>query len=116
MKLAGDFDFMEIAVNTPGFVGADLSALTKEAAVLAINRYAPTPPPEPRNCYFRIFSNLDTPLVPGTPNGADQPAIKAEHDELTPMQIDAKTKEAELAKRSQTRFVSQCFSPHVTRS
>eukprot|EP00026_Physarum_polycephalum_P002254 Phypoly_transcript_02259.p1 GENE.Phypoly_transcript_02259~~Phypoly_transcript_02259.p1 ORF type:complete len:929 (+),score=161.80 Phypoly_transcript_02259:105-2891(+) len=38
MKLAGDFDFDEIAQKTPGFVGADLSALTKEAAVLTINR------------------------------------------------------------------------------
>lgn len=38
MKLAGDFNFAEIAQKTPGFVGADLSALTKEAAVLTINR------------------------------------------------------------------------------
>jgi len=38
MKLAGDFDFDDIAQKTPGFVGADLSALTKEAAVLTINR------------------------------------------------------------------------------
>lgn len=54
MKLAGDFDFAEIAQRTPGyeqiilckhclivsvrFVGADLTALTKEAAVICINR------------------------------------------------------------------------------
>jgi len=38
MRLEGDFDYDEIAHLTPGFVGADLSALTKEAAVIAINR------------------------------------------------------------------------------
>ncbi len=38
MTLAGDVDFQLIAKKTPGFVGADLSSLTKEAAVVAINR------------------------------------------------------------------------------
>lgn len=38
MTLGGDVDFEQIAKKTPGFVGADLSSLTKEAAVVAINR------------------------------------------------------------------------------
>lgn len=38
MTLSGDVDFQLIAKKTPGFVGADLSSLTKEAAVVAINR------------------------------------------------------------------------------
>ncbi|CAM9892333.1 unnamed protein product, partial [Laminaria digitata] len=38
MTLGGDVDFSLIAKKTPGFVGADLSSLTKEAAVVAINR------------------------------------------------------------------------------
>lgn len=38
MTLGGDVDFQLIAKKTPGFVGADLSSLTKEAAVVAINR------------------------------------------------------------------------------
>jgi ribosome biogenesis ATPase len=38
LKLSGDFNFQKIARMTPGFVGADLKALTKEAAVMAINR------------------------------------------------------------------------------
>lgn len=38
MRLAGDFDFKILARRTPGFVGADVRSLTKEAAVLAINR------------------------------------------------------------------------------
>lgn len=51
MTLGGDVDFDQIAKKTPGFVGADLSSLTKEAAVVAINRIftrlrAMSPPPE----------------------------------------------------------------------
>ncbi|KAG5192059.1 putative ribosome biogenesis ATPase RIX7 [Tribonema minus] len=38
MRLSGEFDYGAIAKRTPGFVGADLSSLTKEAAVIAINR------------------------------------------------------------------------------
>jgi len=38
MRLSGDFNISEIARKAAGFVGADLSALTKEAAVIAVNR------------------------------------------------------------------------------
>lgn len=38
MKLSGDFNFKELARITPGYVGADVRSLTKEAAVIAINR------------------------------------------------------------------------------
>eukprot|EP00850_Spirogloea_muscicola_P010750 SM000064S19772 [mRNA] locus=s64:476900:481462:- [translate_table: standard] len=38
LRLEGDFDFQKIARRTPGFVGADLAALTKEAAGLAVRR------------------------------------------------------------------------------
>lgn len=38
LRLSGDFDFRVIASQTPGFVGADLHALTKEAAAIAIAR------------------------------------------------------------------------------
>lgn len=38
MRISGDVDFKSIAKRTPGFVGADLAALTKEAAVIAVNR------------------------------------------------------------------------------
>lgn len=38
MRLDGSFDFRSIAKKTPGFVGADLVSLTKEAAVIAVNR------------------------------------------------------------------------------
>jgi ribosome biogenesis ATPase len=38
LKLAGEVDIQLIAKSTPGYVGADLVALTKEAAVIAVNR------------------------------------------------------------------------------
>lgn len=38
LRLEGSFDFKRIARRTPGFVGADLAALTKEAAALAVKR------------------------------------------------------------------------------
>ena len=38
LRLDGDFSFCEVAKRTPGFVGADLAALIKEAAALAVKR------------------------------------------------------------------------------
>ena len=38
LRLAGAFDFKAVAKRTPGFVGADLQALMKEAAALAVKR------------------------------------------------------------------------------
>ncbi|XP_002975982.2 cell division control protein 48 homolog C [Selaginella moellendorffii] len=40
LRLDGEFDFKAIARRTPGFVGADLKVLTKEAGVAAIRRIA----------------------------------------------------------------------------
>eukprot|EP01135_Chromosphaera_perkinsii_P011203 Nk52_evm30s2356 gene=Nk52_evmTU30s2356 len=38
LRLEGDFNYHELAKDCPGYVGADLMALCKEAAVLAVNR------------------------------------------------------------------------------
>jgi ribosome biogenesis ATPase len=38
LKLSGNFDFDHLAHQTPGYVGADLKALAKEAAAHAVNR------------------------------------------------------------------------------
>ena len=38
LRLSGDFDFKELAKKTPGFVGADLSALAAEAGAVAMRR------------------------------------------------------------------------------
>lgn len=38
MKLEKEFGFKEIARLTPGYVGADLSTLCKEASIIAVER------------------------------------------------------------------------------
>lgn len=38
LRLSGDFDFNQLAKVTPGYVGADLRALTTAAGVLAVKR------------------------------------------------------------------------------
>ena len=52
MRLCGNIDFRMLAKKTPGFVGADIRSLTKEAGVIAINR---------------IFKHV---LIPGSCNGS----------------------------------------------
>jgi len=39
LKLDEGFNFGHLARNTPGYVGADLMALSREAAMTAVNRY-----------------------------------------------------------------------------
>ncbi|KAI0346300.1 AAA-domain-containing protein [Trametopsis cervina] len=38
LKLEGDFDFLALARATPGYVGADLAALTSTAGIIAVKR------------------------------------------------------------------------------
>ncbi|KAG8936153.1 hypothetical protein FRC02_004181 [Tulasnella sp. 418] len=38
LRLSGDFDFRALAKSTPGYVGADLAALTGAAGVIAVKR------------------------------------------------------------------------------
>lgn len=38
LRLEGNFDFRAVAKRTPGYVGADLAALMKEAAAVAVSR------------------------------------------------------------------------------
>ncbi|KAJ3568342.1 hypothetical protein NP233_g5775 [Leucocoprinus birnbaumii] len=38
LRLSGDFDFIALAKATPGYVGADLSALTGAAGIIAVKR------------------------------------------------------------------------------
>lgn len=42
----GPLDLHKLAVMTPGFVGADLHSVTREAAVVTINRIFETHDPE----------------------------------------------------------------------
>lgn len=39
LKLEVGFNFKQLAKDTPGFVGADLMSLAREAAITAVSRY-----------------------------------------------------------------------------
>ncbi|GAA5979177.1 hypothetical protein JCM10908_002829 [Rhodotorula pacifica] len=71
LRLSGDFDYARLAKETPGYVGADLSALTGAAGVLAVKR---------------IFETMGG----GEATGAEAAAT-------TPMPLDLTTTEGALA-------------------
>ena len=82
MRIAGDFDYKSIAKRTPGFVGADLAALTKEAAAVAVNR---------------VFSTLLTPGSVGPLMLRVQPEPFTE-EQLAPLYVEMRDFEAALPK------------------
>lgn len=49
LKLPEDFDYQQLARLTPGYVGADLMALCREAAMTAVNRALLQVTGEPHN-------------------------------------------------------------------
>eukprot|EP01116_Phalansterium_solitarium_P004439 TRINITY_DN1544_c0_g1_i2.p1 TRINITY_DN1544_c0_g1~~TRINITY_DN1544_c0_g1_i2.p1 ORF type:complete len:759 (+),score=198.17 TRINITY_DN1544_c0_g1_i2:71-2347(+) len=87
LRLRGDFDFTTIARKTPGFVGADLIALTREASSVAVQRAItaleaarPLPPaplaadslatPSSASAAPLDVIDLDAPTPPDTPASA----------------------------------------------
>ena len=58
LRLSGDFDFKALAKATPGYVGADLTALTSTAGIVAVKR---------------IFQFLAKEDVPALTNGVHNP-------------------------------------------
>lgn len=60
LRLEGDFDFVALAKATPGYVGADLSALTGAAGVIAVKRI------------FQELQNGNL-VLPGVAEGQDMP-------------------------------------------
>ncbi|KAJ3027034.1 UNVERIFIED_CONTAM: hypothetical protein HDU68_004612 [Siphonaria sp. JEL0065] len=61
LRLDGHFDFRKLAKQTPGYVGADLNALTSEAGMVAVRRI------------FKTLSHL-------TPNSSSDDAVAMEID------------------------------------
>ena len=113
LRLSGDFDFKELAKKTPGFVGADLSALAAEAGAVAMRRIyeilkippATTDPSEatilaqlgdPANMNMNIDQDDPPPLsvpapAPAAPGSLSliQCFLKAYPDRLTEKQLDS---------------------------
>ena len=80
LRLAGDLDLAAVAVRTPGFVGADLAALTQEAAAIAVRRIfahlaAPdgTLLPEVRHIAVCARLLMNSPTVSGEHGGLQLP-------------------------------------------
>ncbi|KAF9460350.1 P-loop containing nucleoside triphosphate hydrolase protein [Collybia nuda] len=72
LRLEGDFDFTHLAKATPGYVGADLSALTGAAGIIAVKR---------------IFKQLsDGTLI--LPDAIPEPTVPATQDQDVSMIID----------------------------
>lgn len=87
LRLAGDFDFRVVAKRTPGFVGADLQALMKESAALAVKR---------------IFRELEAAAAAAEAEGGVGGAATGEHLPGTPGAVPAPQQEAQQeAERTQ---------------
>ena len=111
LRLSGDFDFDAIARVTGGFVGADLAALTKEAAVLAVHRI-----------FAELFSSSRaiTPPPPGGDggdakdgNGSEQQQQQqqpAQHQQQQPEEQQEKTLSERIEVSDRLREMGEPFS------
>ncbi|KAF8556501.1 AAA-domain-containing protein [Imleria badia] len=89
LRLEGDFDYASLAKATPGYVGADLSALTGAAGVIAVKRI------------FKEFSE-------GTLVLPDAPEMTTDNSD-TPMVVDS-TPHTPTAEASQPTYPIRPFA------
>lgn len=89
LTLSSDFDYQKIAKHTPGYVGADLLSLTREAAMVAVNRYW-TEFVVVLNIYFIIFNRVFNKI---------KEQRKVEQALAAQRAADEQKKRAELAKK-----------------
>lgn len=89
LRLSGDFDYKALAKLTPGYVGADLNALTTAAGVIAVKR---------------IFTNL-----------GENHKFNTDNDESIEMQIDNISSSISFENQSPTnklKSISAFFKNH----
>ncbi|KAK3576286.1 hypothetical protein CHS0354_036021 [Potamilus streckersoni] len=86
LRLEAEFDFMYLAKNTPGFVGADLMALAREAAMTAVNR---------------VFNELKTNLKNSGPEAVQ---VRACSEEQSPMSIEKVSKDDREPSEKKTKL------------
>ncbi|KAK9814610.1 hypothetical protein WJX72_008610 [[Myrmecia] bisecta] len=100
LRLSGDFDFRKIAKQAPGFVGADLASLVKEAAALAIDR---------------IFEGLKSwePQADAAAGELAQAGAIVAADASLPRPIAAPPDSRPKAARSKQRLVSAQLTPEA---
>ncbi|CEP11252.1 hypothetical protein [Parasitella parasitica] len=103
LRLAGDFDFAELAKATPGYVGADLQALITTAGVTAVKR---------------IFKHLQDTAVYAGGGGADKPKtvddIQIDETASMMMDIDDATTVTQAAQQQDDTLVAVSDRPIQT--
>lgn len=112
LKLAEGIDFGVLARNTPGFVGADLMALTREAALAAVNRYdhifLMSVLQNFRHLISRVFNDLKT-QPPSTPvvsiqdqtvNVAQQEVSKSEEEIIVDGDVPKESQSSNVSSNS----------------
>ena len=119
LRLSGDFDFHNLAKKTPGYVGADLMALTAEAGRAAINRIFKTlkddPTPKPQLQITNGVEEVDE-MVNGDVNGD----IDMDMDLDGPIERTVDTEEPEKPEQNLTvvdvslPFFAHCVNAQCT--
>ena len=83
MRLADDVNLAQLAKQTPGYVGADVRSLCKEAAVMAMNRIFSDVLKDTRNSTVKAEVTNDTTIMEeGTP---DEPMMDFEVSQIVPL-------------------------------
>lgn len=92
LRLAGDFDYKFLAKSTPGYVGADLSALTGAAGVIAVKRIFERFGSDPQTASLDGQMALD--LLGGVESVSEEMMIDGDDNSIapaTPAEISAPT-------------------------
>lgn len=85
LTLKGSFDFKRLARRTAGFVGADLKALSKQAATLALKRIFASKQTKPPSSSSIVVDELDDQCwrEPWTSEDMDNLAMTMQDFEVT---------------------------------
>uniref|UniRef100_I3K5Y1 Nuclear VCP like n=1 Tax=Oreochromis niloticus TaxID=8128 RepID=I3K5Y1_ORENI len=81
LKLPEDFDYQQLARLTPGYVGADLMALCREAAMSAVNRVLLETRGPPHS---QSQTSAKEPLASGAPTLTDVPSEQQQATDTNP--------------------------------
>lgn len=83
LRLEGDFDYMALAKATPGYVGADLAALTGAAGIIAVKRIFEALSDGslvlPDDVSAGIDIDADVPMTVDNPTASDTQPLVPEH-------------------------------------
>lgn len=108
LKLSEDFDYQQLARLTPGYVGADLMALCREAAMNAVNRVLIMLGGSPRSSSLSSRGHLSA-AGPEAETEADTESAGAEK-QTTNADPEAHTQSAQDHPQVPAPLANVCFS------